>query len=32
MINMIMNDDTWHLIKKDKRVSNFFGAGNNLFH
>ena len=28
MINMIMNDDTWHLIKKIKRVSNFLGAGN----
>ena len=28
MINMIMNDDTWHLIKKVKRVSNFLGAGN----
>ena len=28
MINMVMNDDTWHLIKKIKRVSNFLGAGN----
>ena len=28
MINMIMNDNTWHLIKKIKRVSNFLGAGN----
>ena len=28
MINMIMNDETWHLIKKVKRVSNFLGAGN----
>ena len=28
MINMIMNDDTWHLIKKIKRGSNFLGAGN----
>ena len=28
MINMVMNDDTWHLIKKVKRVSNFLGAGN----
>ena len=24
MINMVMNDDTWHLIKKIKRVSNFW--------
>ena len=23
-----MNDDTWHLIKKIKRVSNFLGAAN----
>ena len=23
-----MNDNTWHLIKKIKRVSNFLGAGN----
>ena len=28
MINMVMNDNTWHLIKKIKRVSNFLGAGN----
>ena len=28
MISMIMNDNTWHLIKKIKRVSNFLGAGN----
>ena len=28
MINMIMDDNTWHLIKKIKRVSNFLGAGN----
>ena len=28
LIKMIMNDDTWHLIKKIKRVSNFLGAGN----
>ena len=30
MIKMIMNDDTWHLIKKIKRVSNFLGAGIDL--
>ena len=28
MLNMVMNDNTWHLIKKIKRVSNFLGAGN----
>ncbi len=28
MIKMNMNDDTWHLIKKIKRVSNFLGAAN----
>ena len=28
LVKMIMNDDTWHLIKKIKRVSNFLGAGN----
>ncbi|MEC8099873.1 MAG: transcription termination/antitermination protein NusG [Pseudomonadota bacterium] len=28
MINMVMDDNTWHLIKKIKRVSNFLGAGN----
>ena len=28
MINMIMNDDTWHLVKKTSKVSGFLGASN----
>ena len=28
MINMIMNDDTWHLVKKTSKVSGFLGAAN----
>ena len=28
MIKMIMNDDTWHFIKKVNRVSGFLGASN----
>ena len=28
MIKMIMNDDTWHLVKKITKVSGFLGASN----
>ena len=28
MIKMIMNDDTWHLVKKVTKVSGFLGASN----
>ena len=28
MIKMIMNDDTWHLVKKTTKVSGFLGAAN----
>ena len=28
LINMIMNDDTWHLVKKTSKVSGFLGASN----
>ncbi len=28
MIDMIMNDDTWHLVKKTSKVSGFLGASN----
>ena len=28
MINMVMNDDTWHLVKKTSKVSGFLGASN----
>ena len=28
LIKMIMNDDTWHLVKKTSKVSGFLGASN----
>ena len=28
LIKMIMNDDTWHLVKKISKVSGFLGAAN----
>ena len=28
MIKMLMNDDTWHLVKKTSKVSGFLGASN----
>ena len=28
MIKMVMNDDTWHLVKKTSKVSGFLGASN----
>ena len=28
MVKMVMNDDTWHLVKKTSKVSGFLGASN----